>query len=174
MPLTDPNFSSSESLSSPNLITFTDISVGTDLTLTNRRIYIVLANGNWLTTSGESTTAAYENWSYDDTSIELDLLTQSTVGEVTVQWYAVNTLMYTKTILMEWDLYDYLFAYELIQSQTATPGIIQDQNYYSNFFKFITNIWASEAAVTYGDDIYSSQSLLNVNQNMIQNQNEFF
>jgi hypothetical protein len=169
-----PNFSSSESIASPNLVTFTDTSTGSDGTITTRRIYIRLANGNWLTTAGESTTSAYESWSYSDSSIQLDLLTQSTTGSVTVEWYAGSTLTYTKTILMEWDLYDYLFAFELIQSQTATPKIIQDTNYYSNFFMFITNIWSSEAAVTYGDDLYSSQQCLNQNQLLIDNSDFYF
>lgn len=169
-----PNFSSSESLSSPNLVTFTDTSTGSDGTLTTRRIYIRLANGNWLTTAGESTTEAYETWSYSNPTIQLDLLTQSTAANVTVNWYAGSTLTYTKTRLMLWDLYDYLFAFELIQSQTATPNIINDTNYYSNFFQLITNIWSAEAAVTYGDDLYSSQSALNSNQNLINNQQLYF
>jgi len=169
-----PNFSSSESLSTLANVTFTDTSTGADLTLTTRRIYVRLANGNYLTTDGESTTAAYESWSYADASITLALLTESTTANVTVDWYAGATLTYTKTILTIWDLYDYVFAFELIQSQTATPNIINDQNYYSNFFKFITNIWSAEAAVTYGDDLYSSQSALNVNQNMINNESNYF
>lgn len=169
-----PNFSTSESLSDNNLVTFTDTSTGTDLTITTRRIYVRLANGNYLTTSGESTTSAYESWSYADSSIQLDLLTNSTTANVTVDWYAGATLTYTKTILCEWDLYDYLFAFELIQDQTANPGIIQDKNYYSNFFQFITNIWNSESAVTYGDDLYSSQAALDRNQNMINNSTLYF
>jgi len=169
-----PNFSSSESLSTLANVTFTDTSTGADLTLTTRRIYVRLANGNYLTTDGESTTAAYESWDYADAAITLALLTESTTANVTVDWYAGAVLTYTKTILTIWDLYDYVFAFELIQSQTATPSIINDQNYYSNFFKFITNIWSAEAAVTYGDDLYSSQSALNVNQNMINNESNYF
>jgi len=169
-----PNFSSSESLSTLANITFLDTSTGAYLTITTRRIYVRLANENWLTTASESTTSAYESWSYADSSITLGLLTESTTANVTVEWYAGATLTYTKTILTIWDLYDYVFAFELIQSQTATPGIIQDDNYYQNFFKFITNLWSAEAAVTYGDDLYSSQSALNVNQNMINNESNYF
>jgi len=164
-----PNFSSSESLASNNLVTFTDTSTGVDSGLTIRKIFVRLANGNWLTTAGESTTSASEDWAIGDVSITLDLLTQSTTANVTVQWLTGSTVTYTKTILMEWDLYDYVFAFGLIQNQTASPSIIQDQNYYSNFFKFITNIWNSESAVTYGDDLYSSQSCLNKNQWLINN-----
>ncbi len=174
MPLT-PNFSSSESLASPNLITFSDTSTGTDNTLTTRRVYVRLANGNYVTAGAtQSSTSAYTSWNYSDPSITIDLITQSTPADVTVEWYAGSTLVYSKTILMLWDLYDYLFAYEEIQSQTATPTIISDSNYYSNFFRFITNIWCAENCVTVGSDLYSSQSILNVNQNMINNATIYF
>jgi len=169
-----PSFTSSESLASPNLVTFVDNSSGTDNAITNRRLFIRLANGNWLTEAGESTTSAYTNWVYTDPSITLNLLTQSTAANVTVQWFAGATLTYTKTIAMEWNLYDYLFAFELLQSQTATPTIISDTNYYSNFFMFLTNLFNSENAITMASDIYSSQSALNKNQNLINQQNLYF
>lgn len=173
MPLT-ANFSSSESLSTLANVSFLDTSTGSDGGLTIRKIFIRLANGNWLTTAGESTTSASEDWPIADAGITLALLTQSTVANVTVNWMTGSTVTYTKTILTIWDLYDYVFAFELIQSQTATPSIISDANYYENFFKFITNIWSAESAVTYGDDLYSSQSALNVNQNLINNEQMYF
>ena len=85
-----------------------------------------------------------------------------------------STIVYTKTALQTWDLYDFLFGLELIQSQTATPSIIQDSSYYNSFFQFITNIWNAETANTYGNDLYSSQSALNRNQNLINNSDYFF
>lgn len=169
-----PDFSSSESLSVLSNVTFTDTSTNTPGGLTGRKIFIRLANGNYLTTSGESTTPASEDWAIGDSSITLDLLTQSTAADVTVEWLTNSTITGTKTIEMLWDLYDYMFGFELIQSQTATPNIISDTNYYGSFFQFITNIWCAESAITYGSDIYSSQAALNVNQNLINNQNLYF
>lgn len=169
-----PNFTATESLSTLANVTFLDTSTGSDGGLTSRKIFCRLANGNYLTTAGESTTSASETWAIGSTSVTLALLTQSTVANVTVQWLTGSTVTYTKTILTIWDLYDYLFAFELIQSQTATPTIINDVNYYSNFFKLITNIWNAECAVSYGNDLYSSQSSLNVNQNLINNANLYF
>lgn len=173
MPLS-ADFSSSESISTLANVRFLDISTGSDSGLTQRRIFCRLSNGNYLTTSGESSTSAYEVWPIADTSITLALLSQSTTSSVTVQWLTGSTVTYTKTHIQIWDLYDYIFGFGLIQNQTASPGIIQDQNYYSNFFKFITNIWNAETAVTYGDDLYSSQGALNVNQNMINNTQLYF
>lgn len=174
MPLT-ANFSSSESLSTLEDVTFLDTSTGADLGLTSRRIYCRLANGNYLTTGGvESATEAYTTWAIADLSTTISLLTQSTVASVRVDWMTNTTVTYTKTILTIWDLFDYVFAFGLIQSQTATPTIISDSNYYNNFFQFITNLWSAESAVTYGNDLYSSASALSKNQYLITNANLFY
>lgn len=175
MALTTPNFTSSESLSSNNLVTFTDTSVGTDLTLTTRRIYVRLANGNWLTTGGvESTTSAYMDWSYSDVSTTIDLLRQSQAANVTVDWYAGSTLTYTKTILIIWDLYDYLFLYSLLSAQTSSPVVNTNQGYWPNSWIFCTNLFEAEQAVELMDDLYSAQGALDRNQAIIAKENLLF
>ena len=174
MPLS-PAFSTAESLSTLSNVTFTDISTGSDVGLTARTIEVKLANGNWLSEDGESTTQVLIAWAIGSTSTTLSLLTNSTTASVTVRWMTGAVATYTVSNQLEtWDLYDYDFGLELIQSQTATPGIIQDTNYYSNFFQFITNIWNAEKANTYGDDLYSSQNALNRNQNMMANSDYYF
>ena len=175
MAFTTATFTTSESLGTPSNITFVDASVGTDNTLTIRKIYVRLANGNYLLSGGtETSTATAIDWPISDVSIVLTLISQSTTASVRVDWLASSTIVYTKTALQTWDLYDYLFGLELIQSQTATPSIIQDSSYYNSFFQFITNIWNAETANTYGNDLYSSQSALNRNQNLINNSDYFF
>jgi len=169
-----PNFSSAESLATPANVTFTDTSTGTDGGLTSRRLYIVLSTGKYLTTSGESTAAAYETWAIGDATITLALLNRSTAASVTVQWLTGTSVTYTKTIAMGWDLYDYLFAFELLQSQTATPTIVSDTNYYSNFFMYLTNIFNAENAITVASDTFSSQSSLNKNYNLSTNSTKYF
>lgn len=175
MAISTPNFTATESLSTLANVTFTDTSVGSDAGLTSRRIYCRLANGNYLTTGGvESTTEAYTTWAIADAATTISLLTQSTVANVRVDWMTGSLVSYTKTTLTIWDLYDYVFAFGLIQSQTATPTIITDVSYYSKFFEFITNLWSAESAVTYGSDLYSSASALNKNQFLITNANDYF
>lgn len=169
-----PNFSSAQSLSNLSQVTFTDTSTGTDGTITSRQIYIQLANGNYLTSAGESTTSAFETWSYSNSTITLSLLSKSTAATVTVKWLSGTTVTYTKVIVSEWDLYDYLFAFELLQTQTANPAVIEDAEYYSNFFMFLTNLWNSENSVTVGSDVYSSQAALDKNYYLMNNQSKFF
>lgn len=168
------NFTSSESLSSPNLVTFEDTSTGTDVTIVNRRIIVRLANGNYLTTSGESTTEAYENWDYAESEITLDLLERSTSANVTVEWWSNSARVYTKTILMQWDLYDYLFLFELLSSQTSAPIAVDNQGYWPNTFKMVTNLFQSESAVENMDDLYSAQGALDRNYYLITHQSMFF
>lgn len=169
-----PSFSCSESLANNDLITLTDTSTGVDGTITTRRIYIQLANGNWLTEAGESTTSVYTTWSYSDSTITLDVLTQSTACEITVEWLAGSTVTYEVTNTFCFDLYDYLFMLQTLQGQTSNPGINQDNNYTTNVFTFMVNLSNAENSITYGGDIYSSQNALSQNQIMIDNESFYF
>lgn len=167
-----PNFTSTESLSSPNFITFTDTSTGSDATIVNRRIYVQLADGTYLVPSGTST--SYINWAYTDSSITLNLIEKSQSANVLVVWSDGTTDVYTKTILMEWDLYDYLFLFYLLQVQTSSPSIINDTNYYGNCLKMIVNLFNSENATLLMDDLYSSQAALDKNFYLMNNQQYAF
>jgi len=167
-------FSASESIGFPEQITLTDTSTSPDPGLTSRRVSFRLANGNWLSTSGESSTIVYETWPIANNSLTLSLLSQSTTTEITVEWLTNSTITGIDSALYCFDLFDYLFAYNLIGAQTSSPGIIQDANYYSSFSQFIVNLFCAETAVTTGDDLYSSQSCLNRNQTLITNENYFF
>ena len=167
-------FSASESIGVPAQITVTDTTTSPDGGLTERRIFMRLANGNWLTENGESETVAYVTWSISDISKTLSVLTQSTAMGMTVQWMTGSTITGEITDSIAFVEYDYLFAYDLIGSETSSPGIVQDNNYYSNFIAFIVNLFNGENAVLTGSDIWSSQQQLNKNYVMEQNENDFF
>lgn len=175
MPLTTPSFTVSESLANPSQITLVDNSSGSDNTLTVRRIYLRLANGNWLTTAGESTTRVYEIWPYADVSITLDILAGiSRAPDITVEWYADSTLTYSLTSASYFNLYDILFGLQVLQGNTSAPDQVQDTAYYNNLIQFIVNLMNEEWAITYGSDIYSSQGAMNRNLLMINNEGYYF
>lgn len=167
-------FSATESLGIPEQITLSDTTISPDPGLTSRRVSFRLANGNWLTTAGESSTIAYETWPIADASLTLNLLSRSTTTNITVEWLTGSTATGISTVLNCFSLFDYLFAYSLIGAQTSSPGIIQDANYYSNFSAFIVNLFCAEIATSIGDDLYSSQAAFNRNYIMEQNENDFF
>ena len=98
MAITSYGFSMSQNSGTPNIITATDTTVGTDTTITKRRIYLLQSNGTYLVPSG--TTTNYSEWNITNTTtrapltINLDVLTQDTALSITVEWLtAANTLM---------------------------------------------------------------------------------
>ncbi len=175
MPLTTASFSVTESLANNNVVTFTDTSSGTDNTLTVRTIEIKLANGNWLDENGnESTTQVFITWPYVDTSIILDILSQSTATTIIVRWFAGSTEAYISEDVFCFNLYDYLFMLQVLQGNTSAPNQIQDTNFYSNSIQFIVNLFNEENSIDPGADIYSSQNAMNQNLLMINNESLFF
>lgn len=168
------SFTGTESIGIPQQITLIDNSPSPSPGLTSRRVSFKLANGNWLNTSGESSTIVYETWPIADVSLTLTLLSGSTAMDITVEWLIGSTVDGMETESFAFVEFDYLFAYDLLGDQTSDPGITQDANYYSNFIQYIVNLFNGENAVRTGSDIYSSQGALNKNAWLEQNQTMFF
>lgn len=166
------NFSATESLAFPSRITLTDTSTGTDGSITSRLVYIQLTNGKYLTQTG--TTTDYEVWPAANSSITLDLLPRSVAVNITVKWISGTTIVYTKTILFGFDLFDTVFAYQLLQAQTGNPSIIDNPNYYASFMQFLVNLYNAQNSIITGDDIFSAQQAYDRNYYLIQNQTKFF
>jgi len=174
MPLI-PLISATQSIGYNNLITLSDVSTGTDLTITSRRVYIRTAANQYLTEIQQSSsTPAYTTWSYADATIPLNVLTEATSPEITVEWYAGATLVYTFTDTFTFALQNYVFALGKLADQTSSPGVLQDLNYYNTFIQFIVNLFNAENAIDPGEDIYSSQGALNRNQLFIDNESLYF
>ena len=175
MPLNPAAFSVTQSLAEPSQITISDTSSGSDSSLTSRRIYILLATGNWLQEDGsESASEAYIVWPYGDTSITLDILGGSTACSITVNWYDNSTLVYTADDAFCFNLQDYLAALQILQGNTSSPDQVQDTAYYNNLMQFIVNLFNEENAIEFAGDIYSSQGAMNRNQLFIQNESYYF
>lgn len=172
MALTE-NFSVSQSLSEPSEITLTDTSTGSDGTVTSRRVYVIMANGEYLVEDG--TTTDYEVWDYADEAITLDVLSRSVAPQIRVDWLNVsNSVLYTKTTPFALTANDDLFAYDLVQKLAAAPDIVNDNFFYSNFLKFMANQDAAENAILLASDTAAAQALLDRNYALILNESKFF
>jgi len=167
------NFSVSQSLSNTNLLSFVDTSTGSDPGITERRIYILTANGTYLVTAGTNT--QYNLWPIPlATGITLDVLTQMYAPSIRVDWMTGSTATYTKTQVFDFDLAGYLFAYNLTRSVISRPNPPYDSNYYQNKIALIVNLNDSENAITLGSDITNSQAALERAQFLINNESLFF
>lgn len=174
MPLSDPNFTTTQSASDPSTITLTDSSTGSDVGLTARRILIQLANGNYLTTSGEVTALTYIAWPIADANITLSVLPRSESPRIRVDWMTNTVATYTKTKTICFDLADYIFGLGLTMRQVANNNVTQDANWYGNKMQLIVNTNDAENAILYINDITLSQNSLDRNYFMIQNAGKFF
>jgi hypothetical protein len=172
MPLT-PAFTVSQSLADPSTITVTDTSTGSDAAITSRRVYIRLANGTYLVVDG--TTTDYEVWAIADTAITLELLPRSEALQIIVQWLDVsNEVIYTATEYTVFTWADYIFLYQLTQTQAGRPKLRDNRNYYYSKIRMFVNVEDAENAVDYASDIWNSQESLDDNYYLMNNQQLFF
>lgn len=159
-------FSTTQSLGEPSEIIVTDSSSGSDVTVSTRRVYLVTAQGQWLTENGLSDTEAYTLWPLaDGATLTLDVLTEDmalwvTLAYVTSGGAVANGATLTK--LQGYTLYDEDFYYGLTQDQALQnqppPMVIQDANYYMNKMIFRVELDSGNQAIVYGNDIVSAQN----------------
>lgn len=168
-----PSFSCSQSAASPENVTLTDTSSGSDGSISVRRIYITDSEGNYVVPSGTSTD--YIVWPYADTSIELDLLSEDMAVNILVQWLDVsNAVLYS-------DDNDYCLAafnqqnfYYLTQQLALNPATLQDTSYSNNLAAYWVAIIGAINAVELAGDLADSQNMLNIATNFLNNQSKYF
>lgn len=171
MPLS-PAFTVSQSGLTPNSLTVTDVSTGSNVAIVARRVYVQDAFGNYLTGNGS---VNYTAWALVDTSITLAILTEDIGANIRVDWIDVNGSS-VDTLNNNYPLpeFNQQFTYYLIQQQADTPSIYQDNNYKGNLSELWVNIVAGINAVTYGNDIAACQACFSRATYMRLNENLFF
>lgn len=172
MPLT-PNFTVTQSISNPELITIEDTSSGSDIAVTDRRVYIALSNGTYLVESDND--EIYSEWEYADDTIVLDVIPRSVSPTIRVDWLnSIGTVLYTKSIVYALTMHDDLFSYGLLGGEAENPSQIKDSRYYGDVVRFMADLEHAKNAVLYGADSAAAQSCLNRNHQMQQNENSYF
>jgi hypothetical protein len=172
MPLV-PNFTASQYSGTPSVITLTDTSTGSDVTITSRRVYLLQANGTFLVPAGTATD--YILWDLVDASISIDVLSQDSALSITVQWMnAGNTVVTSKTISFAFTAYNETFYYGLTESQVANANLTASTNWYQTKLILRVEIDSADQAITFASDIYSAQAALNRATFISTNQAYFF
>ncbi len=172
MPLT-PSISVAQSALTPNEISITDNSTGSDAAIDHRRLYIQTASGGYLVEEG--TTTDYELWDYAQDTIALDVLDQDECVNIVVQWLsAANAVLYTYENQYALAEYNKQFLVYLVQAQGLIPGIVQDNNYSGNVGLFWTNIIAGINQVEFGAEIAGGQNCFNRATEMRLNESKYF
>jgi len=168
-----PSIAVSQLAATPQNITITDDSTGSDAAISVRRVYIQTAQATYLVESG--TTTDYEIWLYANSSITLDVLTQDECVDITVQWLnSSNVVLYTYQNQYPLSEYNKQFLVGLVAAQGLTPGIVQDTNYSGNIATFWTNIIAGINQVEFAADISGGQNCFDRATYMRVNQANYF
>jgi hypothetical protein len=172
MPLV-PSFSISQSASSPNLVTATDTSTGSDVAIVARHIYFQTAAGTYLVESGVTTD--YNIWALANTSQTFDILQTDQALNIIVNWVDINgnTIQTTNQLYCLREFNKQFLVY-LGQLQAIRPGILQDFLYAGNLTVYYAYIKYANKMITVGADIANSQNLLNKATYMMINQTKFF
>lgn len=154
-----PNFSVTQTPGSPGDLNFTDTSTGSDGAVTQRRIYVQTAAGDYLVEPGTST--EYEAWGDfpSTTTITLtDILDKDYGCRVVVQWLNVgNSVLYDKTLYYGFTCYNEDFDYEKTQEVSANPLLINDDDFWGNKLKLRTEIESGNNAIERASDIAAAQ-----------------
>jgi hypothetical protein len=171
------NFTVAQTSANPAFIILTDTSTPPNdyatYDITTRRITITDAFGNFIVPTG--TTTNYINWPLLDNPISLDVLTQDSAVNIKVQWLdEFDVELYELNNNYCFSEFNKQFLYYLIQLQSLTYSIIQDNNYWGNVGILWTNIIGAINSIEIGNDIFASQACLNRATFMAQNQANFF
>ena len=130
-----PSISVSQLAATPQNITLTDNSTGSDAAISVRRVYIQTAIATYLVESG--TTTDYEVWSYSTDNITLDVLTTDQCVNIIVQWLNVsNVVLYSYENQYPLAEYNKQFLVYLVSAQGLTPSIVQASTYNGNMPTF--------------------------------------
>jgi len=167
------NFTASQYSGTPSIITLTDVSVGSDVTIAKRRIYLLQANGTFLVPAGTTTT--YIDWPLASVSINLDVLAQDTALSITVQWLtSANAVVTSKVTSFAFTAYNETFYYGLTESQVANSNLSASTNWYQTKLVLRVELDSADQAITFASDIYSAQAALNRATYISTNQALFF
>ena len=158
MPLV-ASFSAAQTPGVPGTILLTDTSTGTDVAVTQRRVYIQTAAGDYLVEEGVTT--EYSPWLDFPSTTELtltDILTKDFACRVVVQWLDVsNTVLYDKTLYYGFTCYNEDFDYQLTQTVAGNPLLISDNNFWGNKSRLRGFIDSGNNAITRNSDITAAQ-----------------
>lgn len=169
------SFSYSQSPLTPGKITFADETTGTDVTITQRRIYIALTDRTYLVPAG--TTTDYIVWgSYPSiTTILVDCLSKDRSATVTIDWCTVSgTAVYSFVMYCGFTRYNENFDYLLTQMASANDTLLSDNNFMGDKYALRTDIESGNNAILNYYDVSGAQLLYDMATELRLNSQYYF
>lgn len=168
-----PNFTASQSSGTPSIITLTDTSTGSDVTIAKRRVYLLQANGTFLVPQGITTD--YIDWNLAQASIDLNVLSQDSALSITVQWLTSGNVVVTaKTISFAFTAYNDTFYYGLNQDLVGNANLAASTDWFQWMLDLRVQLDSAQQAIAFASDIYTAQAALNRATYISTNSSYFF
>lgn len=157
MAYTSWSFTATQTVGEESTVTITAVVTGTDVLVTQRRVYLQTDTGEFLVPSGTSTD--YTQWSIAASSIDIDALgTSDKALRIYVEWLNVsNVVLYDSEQFVGLTLWNESFDYLTTQLMAANPLLVNDNNFWPNKSKLRTLIDAGNNAITFASDLYNAQ-----------------
>jgi hypothetical protein len=169
MPTFVPSFSITPSIS-PSSFTITDTSQNGPSGASTRTILLYQSNGTLLVPGINFPINAGAG-----DSITISPLTQDIALNVVVNYTASNgTVLFSSNVIFAFLQYTLLFLYQLTESQSSTPAITQDTNYYTNKMQLFTEVQSALNAINTGLDLAGAQFCIQRALVFTQNQSLYF
>lgn len=166
------NFTAAQANGVKSVIILTDTSTGSDIAITDRRVYLIKDDTSYLVPSGTSTN--YIEWALSNISINIDALTSDFALNIRVDWLDINSnTLYTKTLSTVFLPYLKAFLYLLSQKQFST-NILLDSNYVSNKAILWELLKDATNSIIYAADIVTSQNCIDRATYMQTYQSKYF
>ena len=151
----------------PSAIILNDTSTGSDVAIVSRQILLY--------TVQDAQLVAAIPWPLATNPITINPLTQDTALNVVVNWLDVGgNVLYTFSLIQAFTGYGEQFAYNLIQTEESSPGILQDTNY-QNYVNTLNNYLVSAVrAISVGQSLKNAQAMILKEQYLVTNSDRYY
>lgn len=150
-------FTATQTVGEESTVTITAVVTGTDVLVTQRRVYLQTDTGEFLVPSG--TTTDYIQWAIGASSIDIDALGDyDRALRIYVEWLNVSDgVLYDSEQFVGLTLWNESFDYLTTQLMAGNPLLVNDNSFWTNKSKLRTLIDAGNNAITFASDLYNAQ-----------------
>lgn len=151
----------------PSSIVLTDNSTGSDGAITARTISLYTVQNNLL--------VAVIPWPLASTAITINPLTTDIALNVLINWVdSGGSSLYNLGQIAAFTGYGEQFKYNLIQTETSSPGILQDVNY-QNYVNTLENYLVNAVkAISIGQNLGNAEAMILKETYLVQNANLYY
>lgn len=167
------NFTIAQTLGNAGIVNLTDTSTGSDAAVVGRKAYLITNASTYLVPDG--TTTSYITWLIGNSTIAINALKKDMSLNVKVDWTDAGGLMlYTKTILVNFQMYNSDFNYQLVNQEANGLASLNSINWLISRMKLYVALRDATVSVTDMSSITNGQGANDRGTYLRENKNLFY